>query len=87
MMEDKDKLCYEIVKIIEDNVHIDVDMTDDDYLDLFFVSDLGADSLNVVEIVMECETKYDVVVSTEEVLDLKTIGDLIELIYNKISSK
>ena len=86
-MEDKDKLCYEIVKIIEDNVHINVDMTDDDYLDLFFVSDLGADSLNVVEIVMECETKYDVVVSSEEVLDLKTIGDLIELIYNKISGK
>ena len=86
-MEDKDKLCYEIVKMIEDNVHIDVDMTDDDYLDLFFVSDLGADSLNVVEIVMECETKYDVVVSSEEVLDLKTIGDLIELIYNKISGK
>lgn len=86
-MGDKDKLCYEIVKIIEDNLHIDVDMTDDDYLDLFFVSDLGGDSLNVVEIVMECETKYDVVLSTEEVLDLKTIGDLIELIYNKISSK
>lgn len=86
-MEDKDKLCYEIVKIIEDNVHIDVDMTNDDYLDLFFVSDLGADSLNVLEIVMECETKYDVVVSTEEVLDLKTIGDLIELIYKKINSK
>lgn len=86
-MEDKEKLSYEIVKIIEDNAYINIDMVDDDYLNSFFVSDLGVDSLKVVEIVMECETKYGIVVDTDEVLDLKTVGDLIELIYSKINNK
>ena len=48
------------------------------------IDDLGADSLDVVEMLMTLEEQFDVTVSDEESVDLKTVGDIVKLIDSKI---
>ncbi|GHV05915.1 acyl carrier protein [Campylobacterota bacterium] len=47
-----------------------------------FVEDLGADSLDVVELVMELEEKFDVEIPDEHAEKIKTVGDVIAYIEN-----
>ena len=47
------------------------------------VEDLGADSLDVVEMLMVLEDEFNVTVSDEESLNLKTVGDIVNLIDSK----
>jgi len=47
------------------------------------IEDLGADSLDVVEMLMILEDEFDVTVSDEESLQLKTVGDIVKLIDKK----
>ncbi len=42
--------------------------------------DLGADSLDVVEILMSLEDEFSVEIPDEEIENIKTIGDLAEYI-------
>ena len=41
-----------------------------------FKDDLGADSLDLFEMVMELEDKYDVKIPSEDLENIKTIGDV-----------
>ena len=43
-----------------------------------FLDDLGADSLDIVELVMSMEEEFDVEIPDEDVEKLRTIGDAIE---------
>ncbi len=45
----------------------------------------GLDSLDVVEFVLEIEDTYGVTFESEETKDLKTVGNLVDLIEKKIS--
>lgn len=45
--------------------------------------DLGADSLDVVELLMSIEDEFEVEIPDEEIENIKTIGDLAEYIQNK----
>ncbi|MBR5900365.1 MAG: acyl carrier protein [Clostridia bacterium] len=47
------------------------------------VKDLGADSLDIVEMLMNLEEEYDITVPEEEAGDIKTVGDIIKLINSK----
>ncbi len=42
--------------------------------------DLGADSLDVVELLMAIEDEFDVEIPDEEIESIKTIGDLVKYI-------
>lgn len=44
--------------------------------DASIVEDLGADSLDVVELVMALEEAYDLHIPDEDVADLRTIGEV-----------
>ena len=43
-------------------------------------SDLGADSLDVVELLSEIEDEFDIEIPDEDIETIKTIGDLVEYI-------
>lgn len=45
--------------------------------------DLGADSIAVMEVVVEIETQFDITVPEEELLEIKTVGDIVKRIENK----
>ena len=49
------------------------------------IDDLGADSIAVMEIVMELEEEYDVEVPTEDILTLLTVADIIAYVEAKQS--
>ena len=46
--------------------------------------DLGADSLDVVELLMSIEDEFEVEIPDEEIENLKTIGDVVEYIQNNM---
>jgi acyl carrier protein len=45
-----------------------------------FIDDLGADSLDLVELVMALEEEYDTEITDEEAEKIQTVGDAIEYI-------
>ena len=45
-----------------------------------FVNDLGADSLDTVELVMEFEEKFDMNIPDEEAEKIRTVGDAVKYI-------
>ena len=49
-----------------------------------FAEDLDADSLDVVELVMELEEVFGVSVPEDELADVKTVGQAFDLIMTKI---
>lgn len=49
-----------------------------------FVKDLGANSLDTVELVMEYEDEFRITISDEEAENLNTIGDVIDFVQQKI---
>ena len=52
-------------------------------LDTSFKDDLGADSLDLFELVMPLEEEYGLEIPAEELSDVETVGDIIEYLKNK----
>ena len=48
--------------------------------DASFIDDLGADSLDIVELVMAMEEEFEVEIPDEEAENIKTVGDAINYI-------
>lgn len=55
--------------------------------DASFTDDLGADSLDLVEVVMALEEEFDAQVPDEEAEKIKTVGDAIKFIESKQAEK
>jgi acyl carrier protein len=49
-------------------------------LDTDMVEDLGADSLDIVDLVMTLEDEFDMEVPDEEIENVKTVGDIVHFI-------
>lgn len=49
-----------------------------------FMEDLGADSLDVYQIVMKIEEAFEIQIPAEEVQQISTVGEAVELIRNCI---
>jgi acyl carrier protein len=45
-----------------------------------FINDLGADSLDIVELVMELEDKFEIQIPDEEAEKIQTVGDAVAYI-------
>lgn len=52
-----------------------------------FVQDLGADSLDTVELVMALEEEFDVEIPDEDAEKIKTVGEAVAYIKDKLSKK
>ena len=62
-----------IEQIIADHLHIDASTINDDSK---IVDDLGADSLHIVELVMQIENQFDIEIPDEDAETLFTVGDV-----------
>ncbi|MEZ4457975.1 MAG: acyl carrier protein [Gemmatimonadales bacterium] len=52
-----------------------------------FMEDLGADSLDTVELVMAFEKEFDIDIPDEEAEKLKTVGDALKYLQEKMGNK
>lgn len=48
-----------------------------------FIEDLGADSLDIVELVMTMEEEFDLDIPDEDAEKIKTVGDVVKYISTK----
>lgn len=51
-----------------------------------FAEDLDADSLELVEVVLDLEESFSVSIDESEMEDVKTIGEAVDLIVEKLGS-
>ena len=81
-MGDFDEKIFEKVKtIVVEQLGISYgDVTPD----ASFVEDLGADSLDVVELVMALEEEFDLKISDEEAAKIATVRDAVEYITEEL---
>lgn len=49
-----------------------------------FIDDLGADSLDTVELVMAFEEKFDIEIPDEDAEKMRTVGDAVEYLKSKL---
>lgn len=66
-----------IKSIIADVLNIDEDTITEDTT---FVDDLGADSLDVFQIIMGIEEEYDIEMDNDAVEKIQTVGDAAEAV-------
>jgi acyl carrier protein len=75
-----DELFAKIKSMIADRLGVDeAEVT----LEASFKDDLGADSLDLVELVMELEDEFDLEISDEEAEKISTVGDVVEYIKSR----
>ncbi|PLR77605.1 acyl carrier protein [Bacillus sp. V3-13] len=68
-----------VTKIIVDRLGVDENQVT---LEASFKDDLGADSLDVVELVMELEDEFDMEISDDDAEKIATVGDAVNYIKN-----
>lgn len=66
-----------VKEIIVDQLGVDEDKVT---LEASFVDDLGADSLDVVELVMALEEEFEIEIPDEDAEKIATVGDALEYI-------
>ena len=54
--------------------------------EMSYKDDLSADSIDLVEIVMCLEDEYDISAEEEEMTSIKTVGDTVNFIVNKLNA-
>jgi acyl carrier protein len=69
----KEMLCEQL-DVEEDKVALESSIVDD----------LGADSLDVVDLVMSLEEEFDLEIPDEDVEGMKTVGDMVKYIEGKL---
>jgi acyl carrier protein len=52
-----------------------------------FIEDMGADSLDIVELVMELEEEFEITIPDEQAEKIKTVGEAIEYIERELAKK
>lgn len=72
-----------VKKIIAEQLSIDEDKI---VSEASFVSDLGADSLDVVELIMALEEQFELEIPDEDAQKLQTVKDAIEFINQRQAS-
>lgn len=71
-------MVFEKVKdIIANQLGVDADSITPDSS---FIEELGADSLDIVELIMALESEFDLEIPEEEAESVSTVGDVVEYI-------
>lgn len=69
-------------KIIAEVLNVD---EEEITMETTFVDDLGADSLDVFQIIMGLEEEFDIEIPNEEAEKIVTVGDAVEQIKNALN--
>lgn len=76
----KQMTALETVKdILSKQLRVDIDSITED---TNIMEDLGADSLDIVEMLMNIEQDYGIVIADDDIVGFKTVGDIVRYIEN-----
>ena len=71
-------MVFEKIKdILSEQLNVD---EDEITMDSSFVDDLGADSLDIVELIMAMEEEFEIEIPEEDAEGISTVGDAVEYI-------
>lgn len=74
-------IADEVKDIISERLNVErKDVTND----ATFSGDLGADSLDVVEVIMEFEKKFNIAIADDKAETIETVGDAIAFVENAL---
>ena len=71
----------EVIEIIVEQLGVDKDQIT---METSFINDLGADSLDTVELVMEFEQKFDMEIPDEEAEKIQTVGQVVAYVKEHV---
>ncbi len=74
---EREELLEKVKAVIVEQLNVEEDDVTDD---ASFVDDLGADSLDIVELVMALEEEFGISIPDEEAESIKTVGDAVNYI-------
>lgn len=78
----RENIAEEVKKLISESISTDAsEITEQSR----FVDDLGADSLDIVELIMAMETKFSIEIPDEDAQKIKTVGEAIDYISQKLN--
>lgn len=69
-----------IKKLIAEQLYIDAETIKEESN---FINDLGADSLDIVQMLIEMEKVFGITFEDDEITSIKTVGEAVELIKTK----
>lgn len=70
-----DDIAKKIIEIIAEELNMDENTIS---LESTFTDDLGADSLDVCQIIMRLEEMYEITIDDDAAMNIKTVGDAVE---------
>lgn len=72
-MKSREEIAQKVITIVKDVLRCKQDVTEN----TSFVDDLDADSLDLVELIMEIEQAFDVEVEDDVLKTIRTVGDVV----------
>ena len=82
-MAASDDVAGKIKQIIADQLQVSLEEITPE---ASFIEDLGADSLDIVELVMALEEAYDIEISDEDAEKIQTVQDVISYIQETVTA-
>jgi acyl carrier protein len=73
-----------VIQIVCDNLGVNKEQVT---RNTSFQEDVGADSLDIVELVMELEEEFEITIPDEEAEKIKTVGESIDYIERELEKK
>jgi acyl carrier protein len=73
-----------VIEIVSEQMGVSKDQITKD---TSFINDLGADSLDTVELVMELEEEFDITIPDEKAEEIQTVGQAVAYIEEHLKSK
>ncbi len=77
---DERKIFEDVKEIVVEQLGIDEEMVTEEAT---FVDDLSADSLDIVELIMSLEEKFELEIPDEEAEKIVTVGDVVKYIKER----
>lgn len=75
-----DSIHDRVTEIIVEKLGVDEDIVTSD---ASFTEDLGADSLDTVELIMEFESEFDLTIPDEDAENIATVGDAVSYLQEQ----
>ena len=72
----------QVKKILCDQLDLEEEQVNEDSE---VIDDLGADSLDIVDLVMTLEEEFDTEIPDEDIENLKTVGDIVKYIEARVA--